>query len=124
MTTKSKEYLAVFLSSYSKMQEWEKLSDTERSEREDKGIQAWHAWVGKNENAITVMGSPIGPTKLVNTKGISAIENQITAYTVVRAESHEAAAKLFENHPHFAIFPGESIEVMECLPIPGESNSD
>jgi hypothetical protein len=27
--------------------------------------------------------------------------------------------KLFENHPHFTIFPGEAIEVMECLPIPG-----
>ena len=27
-------------------------------------------------------------------------------------------AKLFENHPHFAIFPGDSIEIMESLPIP------
>jgi len=42
----------------------------------------------------------------------------MTAYTVVRAESHEAAARMFENHPHFTIFPGESIEVMECTPIP------
>ncbi|MDR3462508.1 MAG: hypothetical protein P4L76_09375 [Beijerinckiaceae bacterium] len=36
-----------------------------------------------------------------------------------RAESPEAAAKLFENHPHFTIFPGESVEVMPVLPIPG-----
>jgi hypothetical protein len=41
------------------------------------------------------------------------------AFTVVRAESHEAAAKLFVNHPHFVIFPGESVEVMPVLPIPG-----
>jgi hypothetical protein len=41
------------------------------------------------------------------------------AFTVVRAESHEVAAKLFENHPHFVIFPGESVEVMPVLPIPG-----
>ena len=34
-------------------------------------------------------------------------------------ESHEAAAQLFLNHPHFTIFPGESVELMECLPIPG-----
>jgi hypothetical protein len=32
---------------------------------------------------------------------------------------HEAAAKLFENHPHFVIFPGESVEIMPVLPIPG-----
>jgi hypothetical protein len=37
---------------------------------------------------------------------------------VVCADSHEAAATLFENHPHFMIFPGESVEVMPVLPIP------
>jgi hypothetical protein len=26
---------------------------------------------------------------------------------------------MFENHPHFAIFPGEAVEVMPVLPIPG-----
>ena len=24
-----------------------------------------------------------------------------------------------ENHPHFAIFPGERVEIMPVLPIPG-----
>jgi hypothetical protein len=37
---------------------------------------------------------------------------------IVEAESHEAAARLFENHPHFAIFPGDSVEIMEFVPIP------
>jgi hypothetical protein len=32
---------------------------------------------------------------------------------------HEAAAKLFENHTHFVNFPGESVELMPVLPIPG-----
>jgi len=41
------------------------------------------------------------------------------AFTVVRAGSHEAAAKMFEDHPHFTIFPGERIEIMPVLPIPG-----
>jgi hypothetical protein len=41
-------------------------------------------------------------------------------YVVVRADSLEAAAKLFENHPHFTIFPGESVEVMPVMPIPGQ----
>jgi hypothetical protein len=41
------------------------------------------------------------------------------AFTVVRAASQEAAAKMFEDHPHFSIFPGESVEVMPVLPIPG-----
>jgi hypothetical protein len=37
---------------------------------------------------------------------------------VVRADSPEAAAKIFEKHPHFVIFPGDAVEVMPVLPIP------
>jgi hypothetical protein len=42
----------------------------------------------------------------------------MVGYVIVQAESHEVAARMFENHPHFAIFPGESVEIMECLPLP------
>ena len=51
--------------------------------------------------------------------GIADIGNEMGAFTVVRAGSHEAAAKMFENHPHFTIFPGEAVEIMPVLPIPG-----
>lgn len=64
------------------------------------------------------MGSPLGKTKRVDKNGISETRNELGAWTIVEAESHEAAAKLFLNHPHFMIFPGESVEVMECLPMP------
>ena len=50
--------------------------------------------------------------------GIEDISNLMSAYTIVRADLHDAAAKLFENHPHFTIFPGDSVEVMPVLPIP------
>jgi len=43
----------------------------------------------------------------------------MVGYVLVQAESHEAAAKMFERHPHFTIFPGDSVEIMEVLPIPG-----
>ena len=33
-------------------------------------------------------------------------------YSVVEAESHEAAARMFANHPHLTI-PQSSIQVME-----------
>ena len=51
--------------------------------------------------------------------GIADTRNDLTGYTIVQAESHEAAAKLFQNHPHFTMFPGNGVEIMECLPIPG-----
>lgn len=58
-------------------------------------------------------------TKKVSQRGIEDTSNEMGAYMVVRADSHEAAARLFERHPHFTIFPGESVEIMPVLPIPG-----
>lgn len=83
-----------------------------------KGMDAWNKWGTDNANAIVDSGSPLGKTKRVDAAGISDVSNEMGAWTIVQAESQEEAAKLFENHPHFTIFPGERIEVMECLPMP------
>ena len=40
------------------------------------------------------------------------------AFMLVRAASQAEAAKLFEHHPHFSIFPGQAVEVMPVMPIP------
>jgi hypothetical protein len=50
---------------------------------------------------------------------LSHQERAVAGYVVVEADSHEAAAKMFEGHPHFSIFLGDSVEIMEVLPIPG-----
>jgi hypothetical protein len=114
-------YLAVFLGSKTspKMAAWNAMSEAERKAKEQEGMAAWHAWVNKHQGAIQAMGGPLGKTKKVDGSGITDIANQMGAFTVVRAASHEAAAKMFENHPHFSIFPGETIEIMPVLPIPG-----
>ena len=114
-------YLAVFLGSKTgkEMAAWNALSPSERQKKEREGIAAWKAWVEKHHGAILEMGGPLGKTKRVGAEGISDIANELGAFTVVRAASHEAAAKMFENHPHFSIFPGERVEIMPVLPIPG-----
>ncbi len=113
-----KTFLAVYTGTLDSMAKWKSLPEKERKEREAAGMAAWHAWVEKNQKSIVGVGSPLGKTKRVSASGVADIRNNLTAYTVIQAESHEAAAKLFENHPHFTIFPGDGIEVMECLPIP------
>ncbi|MGO8954892.1 MAG: hypothetical protein ACLPWS_20935 [Rhodomicrobium sp.] len=114
-------YLAVFLGSKTspKRKAWDALPEEERRAKEREGIAAWKAWVEKHREAIAGMGGPLGKTKKVSQLGIEDVSNEMGAYMAVHAESHEAAAKLFENHPHFTIFPGESVEVMPVLPIPG-----
>ena len=113
-------FLAVFLGSRTnaKMAAWNALPEAERRGKEQQGIAAWKAWVEKHQAAIVAMGGPLGKTKKVDSAGIADISNEMGAFTVVSAASHEAAAKMFENHPHFTIFPGETIEVMPVLPIP------
>jgi hypothetical protein len=117
----SNTYLAVFLGSEisQKKTAWNVLPEAERRAKERDGIAAWKAWVEKHQGAIVGMGGPLGKTKKITQGGIEDVSNDLGAFTVVRAESHEGAAKLFENHPHFVIFPGESVEVMPVLPIPG-----
>lgn len=114
-------YLAVFLGSKAspKMAAWNALPEAERRQKEQEGMKAWKGWVEKHQSAIQAMGGPLGKTKKVDGNGVVDIANEMGAFTVVRAVSHEAAAKMFENHPHFAIFPGERVEIMPVLPIPG-----
>lgn len=114
-------YLAVFLGGKAspRMQEWTALPEAERRAREEKGMAAWKDWVERHGSAIVADGGPLGKTKKVSGHGIEDVSNNIAGFTVVRAGSHEAAAALFENHPHFAIFPGDSVEIMPVLPIPG-----
>jgi hypothetical protein len=114
-------YLVVFLGSKTSPRRaaWDALPEGERRAKEREGMAAWQAWVEKHHVAIVAMGGPLGKTKKVTQRGIDDTSNSMGAFTVVRADSHEAAAKLFENHPHFAIFPGDSVEIMPVLPIPG-----
>jgi hypothetical protein len=117
-----KTFLAVYLGSPTSPQrkEWDSLSDAERKKREGAGMQAWMDWGTKHSAVTVVNGGPLGKTKHVSQRGIADVKNNMAGFTIVKAESHEAAARLFENHPHFSIFPGESVEIMEVLPIPGQ----
>ena len=113
-----KKFLAIYYGSPASMDQWASLTPAAKADRQKEGIKAWAGWGEKNSKMIKDIGNPLGKTKRVDGKGISDTKNQLTAYTIVEAETHEEAAKLFTKHPHFEIFPGDSIEIMECLPLP------
>jgi len=117
-----KRFMAVFTGSTAARERsgWDSLSDADRQRREKDGIAAWGAWVEKNKPVIVDNGAPLGKTKRTGLNGVTDIKNNLAAYVVVEAETHEAAAKLFEDHPHFTTFPGEAVEIMECLPVPAK----
>ena len=121
MSAQQQLYLAVFLGSKDspQMKAWVALSDQERRTKEQEGIAAWKAWVERHRDAVVELGGPLGKTKTVDAGGVKDTANAMVAFSVVRAASHDAAAAMFEGHPHFTIFPGETIDVMPVLAIPG-----
>ena len=116
-----KRFVAIYLGTPSALEEsgWNQLSEEKRNKLQESGMEAWMQWGEAHKAAILDQGSPLGKTKRASSQGIADTKNNMTGYVILQAESREAAARMFENHPHFAIFPGDSVEVMECLPLPG-----
>jgi len=115
-----KKFMAVYTGTPGSFEKWQqKFADPEaRKAQEKKGMEAWTKWVETHRKDIVEGGGPLGKTKAVSAAGIQDTRNNLAAYVVVQAESQEAAAKLFLDHPHFRIFPGDSVEIMEILPVP------
>ena len=96
-------------------------SNTSTSERMAKAtreqnqavMSAWRAWAQRAAASLVELGAPLAePTVL---KG-SAAPGFVGGFSIVQADSAEAAHKIFDGHPHFEN-PGNSIELLEHLPI-------
>jgi hypothetical protein len=110
-------YLAVFLSNKNsaKWRAWRALSKDEQQARDDIGLPALRAWDETHRANILYMGGPLGRTRSWSEAGVADVVNELTAFVVVKAESHDAAVAMFEGHPHITIFPCDSVEVMPML---------
>ena len=78
----------------------------------------WKKWMSDHTTMFVDKGAGVGKTKCVNALGTSDTKNDIMLYAIAEAESHDAAAKTFKDHPHLQI-PQASIEVMEINPLHG-----
>jgi hypothetical protein len=110
-----KKFLVLYLVPVSVMEDWSTTDPKEKKSAEEKLRGEWQKWMGSHEKMI-ISTDAGGKTKRVTSGGVSNTKNDIILYSVVEAESHEAAAKAFENHPHLQI-PQSSVEVMEIRPM-------
>jgi hypothetical protein len=110
-------YLAVFTSNKQspRWRAWYAMSDEERRAKDEIGLAALKAWDEAHKDVIVYEGGPLGPTKRTSLDGVADVVNELTVFVVVRASSHEEAARMFENHPHFTIFPCDGVDVMPLL---------
>jgi hypothetical protein len=75
-------------------------------EQAQAGMQEWMNWAGKAGSSIVDLGAPL------------AGEGDVTGFSILEADSRGAVDALLAEHPHRSM-PGNSIDVLEFLPVPG-----
>jgi len=109
-----KKFLVLYRMDIAEMQ---KLMASTSEEDRKKSMGKWQAWMKKNMASMADHGGPVGKTRRVAASGITDTRNDIGGYSIVQAESQEAAAALFSDSPHLTM-PGATAEVMEIMPMP------
>ena len=113
-----KKFMVLYLAPVSVVDEWKKTEPAKRKADEEKMMAEWQKWMKDNAKIFADVGAGAGKTKRVDARGVSDTRNDVMLYSIVQADSHEAATKPFVNHPHLQI-PQSSIEIMEISPLPG-----
>ena len=105
-------FLAVYRMKGENVARFRAMPKAEQDAVDAAGLPAWNAWVEANAAAIADPGAMVGKTLRVTRDGIAEASNDLCGYLVVTAATIEAAAEVFLNHPHFAIFPGDAVDIM------------
>lgn len=104
------KYFVTYQMPHTGLDDWMKLPEEERKAQEKQMQDEWNAWMAKHKDVITETAG-VGKPKKITKGAVEDSRNDIMMYSFVEAESAEAAAEMFKDHPHFGI-PGAWIEVM------------
>ncbi len=66
-------------------------------------MAAWGAWYGAMGEAVVDGGNPFNQSKFITADGVGDLADGVvacTGYTVISAESLDAAVDLCKDHPH------------------------
>jgi hypothetical protein len=106
------KYLVLYRSSVEATQQMASATP----EQAQAGMELWMKWFERVGPALVDGGSPVGNSTTV--PGGADIGLPIGGYSVLEADSQDAALELVTDHPHQHA-PGAVIEVLEYLPMPG-----
>jgi hypothetical protein len=85
-------------------------------EEQEKIRAEWGAWYGKLGATVVDGGAPFGDSKHLKGNGVedgSLHGNPATGYTVIEADSLDAAAAACADHPHLT--HGGQVEIFTCI---------
>ena len=107
-----KKYLAIYMAP---QEEMKKMMENNDEKQRDEGMKEWRSWMAKHKEEFVDDGNPVGKTKEVREGGkVKDVKNDIGGYSIVEANSHEEAAEIFADSPHFHM-PRARVEVMEVM---------
>jgi hypothetical protein len=87
-------------------------TDAER----EAAMAAWGQWFGKLGPAVVEPGNPVGPSASVSASGSNgAAQSGLTGYSVIAADSLDAATDLVKDCPVLA--SGGKVDVYETIPV-------
>lgn len=101
------KFLLIYRADMAKAAEMAAQMTPESAEEMNK---AWMAWGAKVGSALVDFGNPTMPTAF-------AEDQTIGGYSILEAESADAAEALLDGHPHIAM--GGTIDIYEIQPTPG-----
>ena len=108
-----KKYFCIYRVPVETMQQWRKTTSPEEMKEQGAKLGAdMMEWTKKNEKSLVDKGQPLGKNKRVTATGVEDVTNDLNYYCIVEAESHEAAAAMFKDNPHFTISTSY-VDVME-----------
>ena len=99
--------------------DFERMMGDSTPEQQRRGMEAWMKWMGENKASLVDGGAPLGKTRRIDANGVSDTKNGIGGYSIVQAESADAAARMFsKDHPHLQM-PDAWVEIVEIRQVPG-----
>ena len=110
-----KKFIALYMAPIGAFDEMMKNPDPQRMKEMNDG---WMGWVKAHEKSFVDVGAPAGKNKRVTKDGVKDVRNEVTGYSIVQADSHQAATEMFKDNPMLA-YPGAYVEVIEWMEMPG-----
>jgi len=80
---------------------------------------AWNEWAGKVGSGMVDFGTPLAGGTRVSPTGTAPSTREVAGYSIIEADSLDAAVELAKVHPHLTMPGGCEIEVHEAQAIPG-----
>ena len=87
-------------------------------EQSAEAMAAWGEWITRVGSSLTDVGNPFGARSSLADDGTSPAPGDLNGYSIVEADSLDAAKALADKHPFLSEGKGRfSVEIFELVPM-------